>query len=268
MRTSFFANTTSDIFAGWLEHRTSHAYTEQYPTQKGRISLDRARFDRARGTVVIGGAYYIVPKEEDSETAYLLSEVISFKMVPLAADRIEVLAACNQPVVGPFFEQLLGEIAARWPEPRSIMEGQQAGLSSLEGSVARIQQLQQATYALLAGHDQRVSREITEAVQSGLLTESEARETLTSVNRALKLLLASQASLSEDIRRALSSASATVTEDLSTTQRLEICIPIIPILLQYKAEVALRANADLSAAIDIVEAQWGRFKSRAQARQS
>jgi hypothetical protein len=42
--------------------------------------------------------------------------VITFTLLPLSKDRLEVRAECNQPIAYPVFNELLGEIALRWPE--------------------------------------------------------------------------------------------------------------------------------------------------------
>lgn len=63
---------------------------------------------------------YLTPKTGDVQTAYPLFEIISFKVIPLTSERIEVISECNQPVVQEFFLTLLSEIANRWPQSEDI----------------------------------------------------------------------------------------------------------------------------------------------------
>jgi hypothetical protein len=116
MQQTLFLDTTTPIFAAWLEQYTRGTYERTFPTERGRISLDFARFEPARGLARMAG-FYITPVSDTSEQAIPLEDIIVFQVVPLAPGRIEVTARCDNPVVHPYLAELLSEIERRWIQP-------------------------------------------------------------------------------------------------------------------------------------------------------
>lgn len=123
---TLFLDTTPDVFAAWVEGQTrgvSHLY---FPMgENGRLVLHRAE----RKPVSIPGilrlemsANYLAVGEQQAEgepppvfIAPLADPAVSFEVVPLAPERIEVRAECIPEVRG-YFRGLLGEIKRRWPQ--------------------------------------------------------------------------------------------------------------------------------------------------------
>jgi len=118
VKVTFPLNTGADFFANWLEYHTVMDGKDgklEFPTEQGRIVLRPA----------IGPSHITYPTEIDM---WVLSEVrptpvgISFFLVPLAPDRVEVTAECHEPAVIGYFEELLQEIVKVWPGAREWLE--------------------------------------------------------------------------------------------------------------------------------------------------
>lgn len=119
MQVTFFLDTTGKHFAQWLENYTSDAPYRDFFTERGRITLQRARGPHSitGPTNIEMEGFYIKPStNNDAEVAQHLPSVILFKVVPLAPARLEVTSKCIQPVVIDYFKELLMAIIERWPE--------------------------------------------------------------------------------------------------------------------------------------------------------
>jgi len=113
-------NTTTQFFTNWLEDYTQMLPFEQFPTEKGRIIAQRASqaYRVGGGAVLAIEGFYVSPTPNDpkSETAWPISELVSFKLLPLSSERLEVRATCNRPVMNRYFDRLIDEIRLRWPD--------------------------------------------------------------------------------------------------------------------------------------------------------
>jgi hypothetical protein len=125
METTLFLDTTPAIFAAWLEQKTRLVYVTDFPTDKGRIALQTSRYNPATGLVSMPGVY-ITPTNDASEQAIPLPDLIVFRIVRLAPERIEVAVRCDQPALQRYCLELLAEIAQRWGEPKGIRISTQA----------------------------------------------------------------------------------------------------------------------------------------------
>jgi len=121
VKVAFFLDTTADFFAQWLRHYTINAPYRHFSTKKGRIALQAAQPpDHITGATRIEmEAIHIVPSGEDIEAGSRPFPAISFLVVPLAPERIEVTAECLLPVVMGYFKELLTKIGERWPEAQA-----------------------------------------------------------------------------------------------------------------------------------------------------
>ena len=127
MKITFFLETTTDDFARWLEDYTLRAPYRDFPTEKGRIVLQPARISFRHPTLgyirIDMKALYIAPLDKgNKEAGEPLDSAISFKVMLLASERIEVTAESYQPVVQDYFEELLTDIGRRWPEAKEWLE--------------------------------------------------------------------------------------------------------------------------------------------------
>jgi hypothetical protein len=260
MQYAFFLNTTPDIFAHWLEDRSRLADMEQYPTEKGRIALDRARYNRQTGVVSMAG-HYIKPSGEDSETAYPISEVLTFKIIPLAPERIEVQLTCRQPVVSSLVQTLLHEIGTRWPEA-SVGSATPPPPLSIEAALGMVLERQEALYALLGDHDRRTSDAILRMAKAGQLTANEMTGILDAIKAITDTSSTKRPELHPNALASLQALKEVLSEDASIEHKLELSIPLIPFILQYKGVIAIAAKADVGRAIDSLEAWWNRLAAR------
>lgn len=114
---TFFIDTTPDIFATWLQKHTALVPYADFPTEKGRLCLDRARLDPGGRTLSMTSTYVAPdPADEAGEVLYIGGTAIFFEMLPLSEGRLEVRAECRQPAALPYFEELLRNVGTRWPE--------------------------------------------------------------------------------------------------------------------------------------------------------
>jgi len=128
-------NTDVDKFAGWLAEITEKIAYRPFPTREEEIHLQRARWSRttdAGNPVLEMEGFCIIVREKEivnldgrrwskRPVTHLpdIGVLITFKVIPLASERIEVQAQCLHPAVKDYFQQeLLAEIEKRWPEAR------------------------------------------------------------------------------------------------------------------------------------------------------
>jgi hypothetical protein len=115
----------ADFFTSWLQEYTRNVPGQVFPTDKGEFSLDRARPAYRPGdigtktTYVTMAGFYYSTNTEGETTAYPLSELISFKIVPLTPTRTEVIIMC-QPAVERYFLRLIESIQQRWPQSQDF----------------------------------------------------------------------------------------------------------------------------------------------------
>src|SRR3990172_7516584 len=123
---TFHPNTTPAHFAKWLFKHTATLGMRSFPVGRGRVGLGRSSPQDVAGDsgrVMIGG-YYAFPdsQAQDTERHVDLGEVIYFDLTSLAAEGVEVKAACDSSeiaeAVRPYWRELLTEIARTWPEAR------------------------------------------------------------------------------------------------------------------------------------------------------
>lgn len=137
MEQTLLLDTNAEYFARWLEQATAHIWMTPFPTENGRITLQGAGINgRYNGVLVITmQAILVYPNAPNTETALPLGNWISFRVVPLSTERIEVQATCAQPVLADYYQQLIGEITKRWPQPKSSQLSHSHDLSNLPLSV-------------------------------------------------------------------------------------------------------------------------------------
>ena len=114
----FRVNTSISIFTNWIQNYSRNVTNHfGFPTQNGRISLNpMQRTSSHSGQKLKMDGLYIFSKGSSSEQAEQLPALIEFEVVSLAPERIEVCAECSQPVLIPYFEELLEAISERYPE--------------------------------------------------------------------------------------------------------------------------------------------------------
>lgn len=129
-----FLDTTATLFAEWLAEHTKMAPYREFPAEKGRLVLQniKPQLSVAAPMTLAMDAFYVVPKEhENAETALPIPAAITFRVIPLSSESVEVQAECHQPAVANYFRELLAEIRQRWP-----MAGQGSAAASSQSATA------------------------------------------------------------------------------------------------------------------------------------
>ena len=247
MQITLFVDAPSKFLCDWLADFTWNAPSESFPTEKGRIGIQRARLSSQGNmpSMVMDGAYF-VPKDDGSEIAYLIKDVIEFKIIPLTPNRIEIRARCNQRVVTEYFLHLLAEMNKRWPQPQDVLVELAQLRKAFEAGLAELKKGQGAIYAKIGEVERASLAQILSAVQHGRVEQGEIQRTLDAVRRALKQILTEGIAIDDgEVKKALEDIYKSVNSDLDTHQQLELSLPIIPFLLEYK--LGIDANVDLEA---------------------
>lgn len=108
---------TPQNFANWIIRKTAGLPYQTMQSEEGHFNLQTARVSNDFRQVTIDGIY-VTPSSSDprAEIAYPLGVCISFEMIPLDAERTELVTDCNgsDPILR-YCNQLLSEIERRWP---------------------------------------------------------------------------------------------------------------------------------------------------------
>jgi hypothetical protein len=120
-RVTLFLGCDPGVFARWLENYTGDISYVGFPTGSGYLAVEPARVTQgpshAPGRLDMEAFHIVVPSGEDEigQAAYLGS-VVSFEVVPLAPERIEVTGECQHPTLQDYFGSLVDEVRRRWPD--------------------------------------------------------------------------------------------------------------------------------------------------------
>jgi hypothetical protein len=255
MKVTLFIEAPPDFFCSWLEDYTQDAPYRSFPTEKGYISLQRARPSRLHGYMGMEGIYCTF-KDESTQTAIPISEVIRFKVIPLTPNRTEIAAECNQPVVERYFLHLLNEISKRWPQPADVEARLVEIKRSLEAGFADVKRGQ----AVLYKHVDQASREsleqIRESIRLGRVEQGEMALAIDAIRRALQLMRAVETQVSKDVCELLDVARTAVESELGLQQKLEVTLPILPLFLSYSVELAAGSELDINAVVSDIRERW------------
>jgi hypothetical protein len=141
----FILNTSAEMFITWLVAYTRSTQNGQFPTQRGYISLQQARFIRSNKSAFrldIPGDYYRLNADGTTQIARHSESMIRFEVLSLDPHRIEVKLHYTQPAIRPYCSDLLVEISKRWTEACAsvkeflIESGADAILATLHESLA------------------------------------------------------------------------------------------------------------------------------------
>jgi hypothetical protein len=125
---------------------------------------------------------------------------------------------------------------------RAMIERLDTLLTGQEG----LRRGQAAIYAHVGEANREALEAVLEAVQQDRLEQGEMRRTLEAVRRALIALQGRELpALQADLRRGMDELPAVINSDLTLKNKLELTLPIIPLLLDYKVELEAAAGLDL-----------------------
>jgi len=113
-----YLNTSATLFAQWLADYTRMIPHRDFPTQKGTLTLQSIKSPlsiQSPTTLTMDTLYIVQKKDKDSEMAWPICAAITFRVIPLSNERVEVQVKCHQPAVADYFRELLDGIKQRWP---------------------------------------------------------------------------------------------------------------------------------------------------------
>ena len=253
----FFADAPSSFFCNWLEEFTWDAPYKSFPTEKGRITIQRARPSGLGNKLYMSmEGMYIVPQDNHTEMGYPMNDVIRFKVIPLTPSRIEIVAECSQPVANEYFLYLLTEISKRWPQPDDVNANLSKIKETIETGLADIKLGQAAIYAKVGELERKSLTQIMEAVHQGRVEQGEIARTLDAIRRAIRFIQTTNMEMGQPMRELADKAEHAVQSDLSLQQKLELTLPILPGFLNYKIELGAQSNLDLETLRAEIYERW------------
>lgn len=133
------------------------------------------------------------------------------------------------------WETLIEQLTARL-EGLSAQLGQ--GVDELKrGQAALYRQVDQAYRDDLA--------RILAAVQQGRLEQGEMRRALDAIRRAIRVAMARGLPMDAELRAAVADLTEAVKSSLRLERKLELSLPLVPLLLDYKIELGVESEVDL-----------------------
>lgn len=140
-------NAGAKYFARWLALLPERLYGSRptFSTEHGTVSVDYGAIqEQGRPDVVVTIYGNFVPSESQADVPERDFSVISFGLLPLSAERLELTGRCLDRRVEPFFLDLMKEIGRLWPDPpeRSAHGGQLSAEEIEAGhTIARVKEI-------------------------------------------------------------------------------------------------------------------------------
>lgn len=224
-------------------------------------------------------AYFMGPNKQGELIARGLGD-IGFAIIPLSPTRLEVKAECYYTPGLHCFVWVLNEIAKRWPETAEVIEeyvkqtswgasrtnqpvpgeasqeilaikGTEAIVRHIDrihrdlgGRLENLRRGQAAIYQRVGTEARTVLNSILQEVQGGRIEQGELTRMLDAIRRALKHIQEVGLSVNDErLEKSLSDIYQAINSDSRLHEKVELSLPIIPLLLEYKVE--LGAGVDL-----------------------
>lgn len=103
-------------------------------------------------------------------------------------------------------------------------------------------------------------------IRQGALEKAEMMQMLEMVGQTISLLQENQESLSLDVRNAVADVNSALSSEASIQGKLELTLPIIPLLLDYKVELTAANSADLLKVWEKAQNWWKSLTTRSTER--
>jgi hypothetical protein len=126
----------------------------------------------------------------------------------------------------------------------------------LDREIASLKQSQASLYRQVAEADRAGLARVLEAVQQGRLAQGEMLAALTDLRQAMKVVLNRGAPMDPELRAAMQDLIEAVESSLSLDQKLELALPLVPLLLNYKIELTAGSELDLHDLWDELQRRW------------
>lgn len=109
-------------------------------------------------------------------------------------------------------------------------------------------------------------RTVIAMIRQGAMEKVEMMQMLEMVGQAMSLLQENQESLSLDVRNAVADVNSALSSEASIQGKLELTLPIIPLLLDYKVELTAANSADLFKFWENAQNWWKSLTARSTER--
>lgn len=233
-----FINTSSKHFCEWLRKRTSGYDENTYPTENGYFHLGRAEykdtFFETYKLMVISGAY-IFPKKAESQSSYGYEDLIKVSIQELDEKRLVVIFETHADAVQSYIDYVIDEINHLWPSHNYFSEMN----IELESELLRITSEQRKIQGKL--------EKIHYGVQEGLIKQEENQSFFKELEKAVLWGINENNQLIMNNERIkLLKWQETTKSELNFTGKLEVTIPIIPLLLNYKIEIEQSTGVNIN----------------------
>jgi hypothetical protein len=134
--------------------------------------------------------------------------------------------------------------------------------SSIETGFSEQKQWQMSMVERLESNHFDQLAEIRLLLKDGKVEKDEAAAALDDIRVSIAALGASQTSLDERLLRALKGTQAVIDSDAALQQKLELTLPIIPMLLEYKFEIGAGSGVDLDEILKRLRQRWTLLTSK------
>ena len=306
MEATVILDTSATKFAQWLEQYTEKMYRREPLSRRGSFGFPPVRAPKQISEPLVLGitvppALLLDMARTSVEKMATLRElepksrntVMSFNIIPLAAERVEVTITCGARGAMGYFKDLLAAIAKRWPKAAeqlrveaptpvedeagkkrgpmdtkldALLTGQTAIRENLSG-------LRQAMLARFDASEQTIIAAVIERLDQDQLATVQAvldaiEAELVPIGELEETLVAVQHTLSEIQQQGVALLDSTLASEeverlsevvyapkLDVKHKLKLTVPIIPAILSYEGEVELKSGLNL-------EAVWKRLVGR------
>ena len=106
-------------------------------------------------------------------------------------------------------------------------------------------------------------RSIIELIRAGIVSQEEMGHTLQIIQDSLVILQENDEELSTEVRAAIAQAKSALNSEMGLQGKLELTLPIIPAILDYKVEFAASDTVDLNQFFENSRTWWNSLTKRA-----
>jgi hypothetical protein len=136
-------------------------------------------------------------------------------------------------------------------------------LEELQRGIDDLKRGQGIIYQLLTETRNQELQTIVALIRQGDIQQDEMKEMLVMVQQALSTLQDNQVNLSQEVKEAIANASSALNSETSLQGKLELTLPIIPLLLDYKVELAVTDSIDLNKFWENTQVWWKSLTKKA-----
>jgi len=209
-------------------------------------------------------------KEGIAKTKTLSGEYES-ELSALAFDQERSIGVAPQKITTPTQERM--DLGAEKKDARDTSEHNEINsyyvheldkkLEELQLGIDGLKRGQGFIYQLLTETRNQELHTVVSLIRQGDIQQDEMKEMLVMVQQALSTLQANQVNLSQEVKEAIANANSALNSETSLQGKLELTLPIIPLLLDYKIELAATDSIDLNKLWENTQVWWKSLTKKA-----